>query len=291
MVRRRQGRARAVLRGRAGGDRPHARRSASRCSADLKLHDIPTTVGARGARARAATASRYLNFHAAGGVDDAARRRRRARGRRARRRARAAGSDSRSPCSRATPTRRAFDARLATRDRRGLRRRRVLGARGRAWCTRRAPDFVTIVPGVRLADGDAHDQARVGTPDARCGAPAPTCSWSVARSPRPTIRARAAQRRARRGRGTRSRRVLARERVARKPSPSCDATRSVSLCCAAADSEQMRADARDRRTHHRFASRRSISEEPHGEPAHAHTGAASARAREGRASRAASARR
>jgi orotidine-5'-phosphate decarboxylase len=25
-------------------------------------------------------------------------------------------------------------------------------------------DFVTVVPGVRLADGDTHDQARVGTP-------------------------------------------------------------------------------------------------------------------------------
>jgi orotidine-5'-phosphate decarboxylase len=25
-------------------------------------------------------------------------------------------------------------------------------------------DFVTVVPGVRLADGDAHDQARIGTP-------------------------------------------------------------------------------------------------------------------------------
>ena len=27
------------------------------------------------------------------------------------------------------------------------------------------PDFVTIVPGVRFADGARHDQARVGTPE------------------------------------------------------------------------------------------------------------------------------
>jgi orotidine-5'-phosphate decarboxylase len=32
-------------------------------------------------------------------------------------------------------------------------------------------DFVTIVPGVRFADGDSHDQARLGTPEriARAG--------------------------------------------------------------------------------------------------------------------------
>jgi orotidine-5'-phosphate decarboxylase len=35
----------------------------------------------------------------------------------------------------------------------------------------RRRDFVTIVPGVRFADGDLHDQARVGTPEgvARAG--------------------------------------------------------------------------------------------------------------------------
>jgi len=27
-------------------------------------------------------------------------------------------------------------------------------------------DLVTVVPGVRLADGDVHDQARIGTPGA-----------------------------------------------------------------------------------------------------------------------------
>ena len=39
-------------------------------------------------------------------------------------------------------------------------------------CKRARQDFVTIVPGVRLADGDVHDQARVGTPSqvARAGA-------------------------------------------------------------------------------------------------------------------------
>ena len=35
----------------------------------------------------------------------------------------------------------------------------------------RRPDFLTIVPGVRFADGAPHDQARVGTPErvARAG--------------------------------------------------------------------------------------------------------------------------
>ena len=50
------------------------------------------------------------------------------------------------------------------RDRSGLWWCRVLGARDRHACERARQDFVTIVPGVRLADGDLHDQARVGTP-------------------------------------------------------------------------------------------------------------------------------
>jgi orotidine-5'-phosphate decarboxylase len=35
---------------------------------------------------------------------------------------------------------------------------------------RARPDFVTVVPGVRLAEGDVHDQARVGTPSQVAGA-------------------------------------------------------------------------------------------------------------------------
>jgi orotidine-5'-phosphate decarboxylase len=31
-------------------------------------------------------------------------------------------------------------------------------------------DFVTVVPGVRLEDGDTHDQARIGTPSQVAGA-------------------------------------------------------------------------------------------------------------------------
>ena len=102
----------------------------------------------------------YLNFHAAGGVDmlragveGIAEGARDARTRRA-------GSDRGHGAHerpRHVGVRRALADAIAS----GLRRCRVLGAGDRARA-RRASDFVTIVPGVRLADGDVDDQARVG---------------------------------------------------------------------------------------------------------------------------------
>ncbi len=130
--------------------------------ADIKLHDIPTTVG-RAAHVLGRQGVRYLNFHAAGGVEmlragvaglaDGAR---------------AGGHDPAIPIAVTVLTSdadtSAFDARLACAIDAGCggvvcsveEVERVHAARA---------DFVTIVPGVRFADGDEHDQARVGTPE------------------------------------------------------------------------------------------------------------------------------
>jgi orotidine-5'-phosphate decarboxylase len=136
--------------------------------ADIKLHDIPTTVG-RAARVLGRQGVRYLNFHAAGGVEmlragvegliEGARER-----------------DHIQPTPIAVtvltsdPDASAFEERLA---------RAIDAGCGGVVCSvqevervhARRRDFVTIVPGVRFADGDLHDQARVGTPEgvARAG--------------------------------------------------------------------------------------------------------------------------
>jgi len=128
---------------------------------DLKLHDIPTTVG-RASRVLGRLGVSYLNFHAAGGVDmlragvegvlDGAR---------------DAGCAAAVPLAVTVLTSdadaSAFDARLAFAIEAGC---------GGVVCSvqeiervkRARQDFVTVVPGVRLDDGDRHDQARVGTP-------------------------------------------------------------------------------------------------------------------------------
>ena len=136
--------------------------------ADIKLHDIPTTVG-RAARVLGRQGVRYLNFHAAGGVDML-----RAGVEGLAEGARDAGHAS--PVAIAVtvltsdPDASTFDARLENAIEAGC---------GGVVCSVREiervhaarPDFVTIVPGVRFADGDLHDQARVGTPEgvARAG--------------------------------------------------------------------------------------------------------------------------
>jgi len=128
---------------------------------DLKLHDIPTTVG-RAARVLGKLGVSYLNFHAAGGVDML-----RAGVEGVQDGARDAGRPAPVPLAVTVLTSdsdaSAFDARLACAIESGC---------GGVVCSvqeiervkRARPGFVTVVPGVRLADGDNHDQSRVGTP-------------------------------------------------------------------------------------------------------------------------------
>jgi orotidine-5'-phosphate decarboxylase len=129
--------------------------------ADLKLHDIPTTV-ARAARVVGRLGATYLTMHAAGGevmvragVDGFA-----------------AGARDRGlpdPIAlgvtvlTSEPDARAFDERLAVADRAGCGGV-VCSAHEVARVRSTAPRLVTVVPGVRLAGDDAHDQARVATP-------------------------------------------------------------------------------------------------------------------------------
>ena len=128
---------------------------------DLKLHDIPTTVG-RAARVLGRIGVTYLNFHAAGGVDML-----RAGVEGVREGARDAHRPAPIPIAvtvlTSDPDASAFDARLSA---------AIDAGCGGVVCSvheiervkRARQDFVTIVPGVRLEDGDVHDQARVGTP-------------------------------------------------------------------------------------------------------------------------------
>jgi orotidine-5'-phosphate decarboxylase len=130
--------------------------------ADLKLHDIPTTVE-RAARVLGRLGVNYLNFHAAGGIEML--------------RAGVTGlADGARDGQHIPPVAigvtvltsdrnaDAFDARLTAAIDAGCggvvcavdEVARVHAARA---------DFVTIVPGIRFADGDVHDQARIGTPE------------------------------------------------------------------------------------------------------------------------------
>jgi orotidine-5'-phosphate decarboxylase len=137
--------------------------------ADLKLHDIPTTVG-RAARVLGRLGASYVNFHAAGGVDML----------RAAVEGLAEGARDvhhALPLPIAVtvltsdPDAGAFDARLAAAIESGCKGV-VCSAHEVARVHDARPDFVTIVPGVRFDDGARHDQARVGTPEtaARAGA-------------------------------------------------------------------------------------------------------------------------
>jgi len=136
--------------------------------ADIKLHDIPTTVG-RAARVLGRQGVRYLNFHAAGGVDML-----RAGVEGLAEGVRDVGGNPATPIAVTVLTSdtdtSAFDERLAC---------AVEAGCGGVVCSVEEiervhevrPDFVTIVPGVRFSDGARHDQARVGTPErvARAG--------------------------------------------------------------------------------------------------------------------------
>jgi orotidine-5'-phosphate decarboxylase len=129
--------------------------------ADLKLHDIPTQVG-RAARVLGRLGVAYLNFHAAGGVAMLR-----------------AGVDGLAEGARdagvapavalgvtvltSDADTSAFEPRLASALEAGCGGV-VCSVEEIARVRAVAPGMVTVVPGVRLAGGERHDQVRVGTP-------------------------------------------------------------------------------------------------------------------------------
>jgi orotidine-5'-phosphate decarboxylase len=130
---------------------------------DLKLHDIPTTVG-RAARVLGRLGASYVNMHAAGGaamltagVEGLA--------------AGAAevGVEAPYPIAVTVLTSDTDTSAFGPR----LQVAIAAGCRGVVCSVQEldrvhsdAPGFVTIVPGVRLAGSDTNDQARLGTPGA-----------------------------------------------------------------------------------------------------------------------------
>jgi orotidine-5'-phosphate decarboxylase len=132
---------------------------------DLKLHDIPTQVG-RTARVLGALGVSYLTMHASGGVPML--------------RAGVEGlSEGASRAGLEAPV--SLAVTILTSD--GGAPPHVFGNRVRAAVEARcggivcaagdvreakqlAPNLLAVVPGIRLAGGDAHDQARAGTPGA-----------------------------------------------------------------------------------------------------------------------------
>jgi orotidine-5'-phosphate decarboxylase len=128
---------------------------------DAKLHDIPTTVG-RAARVLGRLGIAYLNLHAAGGVAMlAAGVQGMAEG------AADAGVESPTPIAvtvlTSDPDASAFDARLQAAVEAGCRGV-VCSMHELPRVRAVAPNFVTIVPGVRMSGSDLDDQARAGTP-------------------------------------------------------------------------------------------------------------------------------
>ena len=219
-----EGRARALRRGRARRRstalaRPRASRSSATSSCTTSR-----PPSARAARVLGRLGVDFLNFHAAGGVDmlRAGRRRACARARAtpvARRRCR-----SRSRCSRAIPTRRAFDdaarcrastrgaAESCARCRRSTRVHARVGTSSRSFPVCGSPTATT------------HDQARVGTP-----APRSRRGRRRARGRSRGDRGRRSEspprRAARRGRRRRSAAAGAEPTRRCKPKPSCGAAR------------------------------------------------------------------
>ncbi|HEV7525081.1 MAG TPA: orotidine-5'-phosphate decarboxylase [Acidimicrobiia bacterium] len=159
--------------------------------ADIKLHDIPTTVG-RAARVLGRQGVRYLNFHAAGGVDML-----RAGVEGLAEGARDVGAAPATPIAvtvlTSDPDASAFEERLA---------RAIESGCGGVVCSieeiarvhAARSDFVTIVPGVRFDDGARHDQARVGTPEgvARAGGDVLVIGRAVTRADDPRVAAQRA---------------------------------------------------------------------------------------------------
>lgn len=129
--------------------------------ADLKYHDIPTTVG-RAGRAAGRLGVKYLNFHAAGGVEMV-----RAGAGGLREGAADGGHPEPVPLAvtvlTSDPDASAFDVRLATAVEAGCGGV-VCSALEVASVKDRHPELVTVVPGTRPAGSDPHDQARTATP-------------------------------------------------------------------------------------------------------------------------------
>jgi orotidine-5'-phosphate decarboxylase len=136
---------------------------------DLKFHDIPTTVG-KAARVVGALGARYLNFHAQGGVAMLT-----------------AGVDGllAGAAGAGLPQPTALAVTVLTSD--GDAPGHILGKRvqaaleagcGGVVCAasdvrevkQLAPRLVTVVPGIRPAGADVHDQARAATPEAAIAA-------------------------------------------------------------------------------------------------------------------------
>jgi orotidine-5'-phosphate decarboxylase len=136
---------------------------------DLKLHDIPTTVG-RAARVLGAVGVSYLTMHAAGGVPML-----RAGVEGLREGAERAGLDAPLALAvtvltsddDATPA--VFEQRVRAAVEAGCGGL-VCSASDVATAKALAPDLVAVVPGIRMPGGDVHDQARVGTPAAALAA-------------------------------------------------------------------------------------------------------------------------
>jgi len=130
-----------------------------RVFADLKFHDIPTTVG-RGARALGRRGVEFLNFHAAGGVDML--------------RAGVSGlKDGARDGGHAEPIALGVTVLTSEADTTAFAAR--LTAAGDAGCDgvvcsafeiadAHALGLRAMVPGLRLAGGETHDQTRVATP-------------------------------------------------------------------------------------------------------------------------------
>jgi len=158
--------------------------------ADLKLHDIPTTVG-RAARVLGRLGATYVNFHASGGVDML-----RAGVEGLAEGARDAGLDPPVALAVTVLTSEAdasaFDERLRSAIEAGCGGV-VCSVREVGHVKRARPDFVTVVPGVRLPGGDAHDQQRIGTPEeiARAGADVLVVGRAVTAADDPRAAARA----------------------------------------------------------------------------------------------------
>ena len=130
-----------------------------RVFADLKLHDIPTTVE-RGARNLARHGVSFVNFHAAGGVDML--------------RAGIEGlQDGAADAGVETPISLAVTVLTSDTDTSALAQRMQIahdaGCEGVVCAGTDVPlarehELRTMVPGIRFAGGEAHDQARVDTP-------------------------------------------------------------------------------------------------------------------------------